>query len=373
VTHVSGLPRHDALWYGRSYDRASLLSRLRYLEPSTTFRGRYQYQNLMFMTAGYLVEQITGELWDARIDERIFTPLGMVRSNTSVRDLATADDAALGYSLDSDTLVRVPYRNIDAIGPAGAINASVEEMLTYVQMYLDSGMVGDRRIVSGDQIAMMETAQSAIGSRDQYAEIGPGTYGLGVRITTYRGSKIVGHGGGIDGFISAMAWLPNDRIGVVVLSNRSGSANPVPTIVQYRVLDELLGLDPIGWNARIRTDWEAGQKRQAEERSKEDSAHAMGTTPSHVIADYVGVYEHPAYGRIEVILRDGALVVQWDRDEALLTHYHYDVFEVKHVGPDTPLEGRLQFLMAMNGKIDRLAVPLEPAVDPIEFRRADTP
>lgn len=373
VTHVSGLPRHDALWYGRSYDRASLFSRLQHLAPSVSFRGRYQYQNLMFMTAGYLVEQLTDEPWDARIDERIFTPLGMARSNTSVRDLAADDDVALPYYLDGDSLVRVPYRNIDAIGPAGSINSSVEEMLRYVQMHLDSGRAGDRQILSAEQIAQMQTAQSAVGSRDRYAELGPATYGLAVRLGTYRGHKMVGHGGGIDGFISSMVWLPNERIGVVVLTNRSGEANPVPTIVQQRVLDDLLGLDPIDWNARIRAEWDEGRQQEAEARAKREAERVTGTAPSHALSDYVGTYEHPGYGRIEVTERDGVLRLEWDGDEVVLTHYHYDVFEVRHTGPNTPLEGRLQFQMGMNGTLDRLAVPLEPAVDPIVFRRAGAP
>ncbi|MEB3323049.1 MAG: serine hydrolase, partial [Synechococcaceae cyanobacterium] len=373
VTHVSGLPRHDALWYCRSYDRASLFSRLRHLEPSTSFRGRYQYQNLMFMTAGYLVEALTDEPWDARIDQRIFTPLGMTRSNTSVRDLHPDDDVALPYYLDGDSLVRVPYRNIDAIGPAGSINSSVEEMLAYVQMHLDSGLAGDVRILSADQIAMMQTAQSAVGSRDRYPELGPATYGLALRLGTYRGHKMAGHGGGIDGFISSMIWLPNERIGVVVLTNRSGDANPVPTIVQQRVLDELLGLDPIDWNARIRAEWEEGRAREAEARAKREAERVPGTAPSHALADYAGTYDHPGYGRVEVVAHDGALRIRWDGDEVPLAHYHYDVFEVSHAGPNTPLEGRLQFLMGMDGTVDRLVVPLEPAVDPIVFRRVPAP
>src|SRR6266568_4615280 len=97
VTHRSGLPRHDLFWYGGSLGREEMYRRLKYLEPNTSFRGRWQYQNLMFMTAGYLVEKRTGRSWDDLIRERIFGPLGMSRSNTSVRDLPASDDAALAY------------------------------------------------------------------------------------------------------------------------------------------------------------------------------------------------------------------------------------------------------------------------------------
>jgi CubicO group peptidase (beta-lactamase class C family) len=97
VTHRSGLPRHDSLWYGRPFSRKELYQRLRYLELSATFRQRYQYNNLMFMTAGYLVEQLTKDSWDNQIKQRIFTPLGVTRSNTSVRDLPASGDHSLAY------------------------------------------------------------------------------------------------------------------------------------------------------------------------------------------------------------------------------------------------------------------------------------
>ncbi len=206
VTHVSGLPRHDLLWYGSSLDRKALFDRLQYLEPTTSFRGRWQYQNLMFMTAGYLVEQFTGQSWDARIDERIFTPLRMTRSNTSVTALPQSDAFAYPYALRDGELARVPFRNIDNAGPAGSINSSVEEMLAYIQLHLDSGIVGQDTVLSGCNSVLMQSAQSAVGSRDRYPEIGPATYGLGLSVTTYRGHKQVSHGGGIDKFISAMGW-----------------------------------------------------------------------------------------------------------------------------------------------------------------------
>src|SRR5438093_10655775 len=151
VTHRSGLPRHDLFWYGGSLGREEMYRRLKYLEPNVSFRSRWQYQNLMFMTAGYLVEKRTGRSWDDLIRERLFTPLKMARSNTSVRDLPASDDAALAYvwrtcpataaangaarspggdgGADGSScgLVKEPYGNIDAGAPAASINLSVEE------------------------------------------------------------------------------------------------------------------------------------------------------------------------------------------------------------------------------------------------------
>jgi hypothetical protein len=280
-----------------------------------------------------------------------------------------SDDFAYPYVLDDGEVTRVPFRNIDNVGPAGSINSSVEEMLPYIQLHLDSGVVGQDTILSDSNAVLMQTAQSVTGRRDRYAEIGPSTYGLGLAITTYRGHKQVSHTGGIDGFISAMGWLPNDRIGVMVLSNMSGEANPVPTLIQRRIFDALLALEPIDWNTRAREFYEEGRQREEEERNQRDAERVTGTSPSHDLAAYVGAYEHTAYGKMEVTLREGTLQIRYGSFEVDLIHYHYDVFEVEESGVEAPFSGLLQFLMATGGSVDRLAAPIEPALDHIIFRR----
>ena len=77
VTHRSGLPRHDLMWYNSPFSREELFSRLRYLEPNKDFRTTFQYQNLMFMTAGYLAGHVAGTSWEQLVHDVIFEPLGM--------------------------------------------------------------------------------------------------------------------------------------------------------------------------------------------------------------------------------------------------------------------------------------------------------
>jgi CubicO group peptidase (beta-lactamase class C family) len=397
VTHRSGLPRHDLFWYGGSLGREEMYRRLKYLEPNASFRSRWQYQNLMFMTAGYLVEKRTGRSWDDLIRERLFTPLGMARSNTSVRDLPASDDAALAYvwrhcpaehtaangsaapggtagpAADSCGLVKVPYRNLDAIAPAGAINSSVEEMLHYVQFHIDSGRYNGRPILSKENEVLMQTPQMLIGSQDIWPdEFGVAAYGLGLAVTVYRGHKLVQHGGGIDGFISQMSWLPQERIGVVVLTNMSGN-NPVPNMVTENVLDRLLSLPPIDWAARARKQQQNAEAQQKKERDERAAARKPNTAPSHELAAYAGTYEHPGYGRVTVRANGPVLELSFTDFTARLKHYHYDIFEVDDPAELQPLSGLVMFLMDQKGDIGRLAIPFEPSVKDIEFTRVKNP
>ena len=398
VTHRSGLPRHDGLWYGRSFNREELYRRLKYLEPSASFRSRWQYQNLMFLTAGYLVERRTGRSWDDLIRERVFAPLEMTRSNTSVRDLPAADDAALGYvwrdcpaekaagmvgtagaagaAAPSSTecgLVQVPYRNIDAVAPAGSINSDVEEMLHYIQFHIDSGRYNGRAILSKENASLMETPQMLVGDQEIWPdELGVATYGLGLSVTSYRGQKLVQHGGGIDGFISQMSWLPKERIGIIVLTNMSGT-NPVPNIVTRNVIDRLLGLAPIDWVARTEKQLQDAKAKRLKQRADRAAERQPNTSPSHPLSAYGGTYEHPAYGRLSVQADGAALSVSFDGFNVPLKHFHYDVFEIDDPMDALPLSGRVTFLMDSKGNIDRMAVPFEPSVKDIEFTRVKNP
>jgi CubicO group peptidase (beta-lactamase class C family) len=376
VDHRSGLPRHDGMWYGRAFTRKELYDRLRFLEPSASFRQRYQYNNLMFMTAGVLAERLTGQSWDDLIAARIFAPLGMTRSNTSVRQMPHSDDYSLPYLQRSGKVVAVPFRNIDAVAPAGSINSSVEDMMRYIQMHIDMGRHGTTTLLSKPSAMRMQSGYSTNPpSLDPEAPVHPeivsGGYGLGLQVLVYRGHKLVTHGGGIDGFISGMSWMPHQRLGVMVLTNFSGD-NPVPNVVMYQIYDRLLRLAPIDWNSRLRTDLLRNRMQQAERRAKERAEQVPGTSPSHQLADYTGNYTHRAYGTINVSQENGGLVIRLESVGMRLEHFHYDVFRVASVldpADDRFLTSRVTFSYPPGGRIDRVAIPLEPAVSPIVFTR----
>ena len=371
VTHRSGLPRHDNVWYGRDATREELFHRLRYLEPTVSFRGRYQYQNLMFMTAGYLTERITGQSWDQQIHERIFDPLGMKRASTSVNEIPASGDFSHPYTVRNDSLVRLPFRNIDPIGPAGSINASVDEMLHYIQFRLDRGEFDGQRLLSADTEKLLQSPYTVSGSGD-HPELGPVTYGGGLSISTYRGHRTVSHGGGIDGFSSGMSWLPDDGIGVMVLTNLSGS-NPLSTLVARMLYDRLLGLPPVDWVDRQRkTDAEAEARRQRD-LAAVAAERKTGTTPTHPMSAHAGRYEHPGYGPLSIRVDGPDLIVTLEPTTVVrLKHFHFDVWEVEDpTRLVVPLSGLVHFSSNLRGEIDRVYIPFDPNGAAIEFTRSD--
>lgn len=381
LSHRSGLPRHDLAWYGSPRGRAELFAMLRHLEPTAQFRERFQYQNLMFMTAGILAEELTGRTWEDLVEQRIFDPLGMERANFSVAAMQDDPNHAVPHTHSGDSEIeQIPFRNIDAIGPAGSINASPREMAKYVLFHMNRGKVGPgedaERLLSEENAVMMQAPQMVITGPLRarfagHAEIGDPAYGLGLMTSTYHGRRHVYHGGGIDGFISAMEWLPDDRIGVVVLSNTNGSGT-VPTIVARNVFDRFLGLQPVDWSARMRKQQEEGEAAAEANKQQAVDARRQGTSPSHALEDYAGRYAHPAYGEANVTVNEGALQVETAAFTVALEHYHYDVFAVPDdlTGPAAGFAGaKLLFGYDKDGTIDRVEIPLEPTTDDIVFER----
>jgi CubicO group peptidase (beta-lactamase class C family) len=364
VCHDSGLPRHDFSWYGSPATRNEIYLRLRYLEPNADFRSLWQYNNFMFLTAGVLVERITGKKWEEVISERIFKPLGMSGSNFSVNDSQKTDDFSLPYGEKEKKIVRIPFRNIDAVGPAGSINSSVEDMSKWILLHLNKGKVGETQLISEATLAQMHTPTMAIRAPAQYAETPIMAYGLGWFIQPYRGHHMIQHGGGIDGFISLVSFMPFDNIGVVVLTNTSSS--PLATYVTYNVYDRLLGLDQVDWNARGLEQRKKAEEAEEKTKGEKDAKRKEGTHPSLPLEQYVGTYQFPGYDPVTVTLENGGLKLAYHGVTAALEHYHFDIFTAK---VEDYGDLRVWFRLNADGDIGAVAIPFQDGVADIVFER----
>src|SRR5262249_10936630 len=127
MCHRTGLPRHDFSWYYfQTSSRDSLVQRIQYMEPSAGIREKWQYNNFMFLAQGVTIEKITNKSWEDNVREKIFGPLNMTHSVFSIEDMTKSGDAAYGYNLIKDALIKkTDYFHIDAMGPAGSINSCV--------------------------------------------------------------------------------------------------------------------------------------------------------------------------------------------------------------------------------------------------------
>ena|GEM_PF-39472 len=368
LSHRTGVARHDLMWMGGQFSREELFERLRYLEATQEIRAAWQYQNLMYMTAGYLAGQVSGTTWEDFTRQRILEPLGMKETNFSVVETQRTADFSQPYMEIKDKVEQVPFRDIAAIGPAGSINSNVLDMANWVLLNLNKGKFGGKQIISEASLSQVHSPQIVMPSSIQHDEILYSSYAMGWMVEPYRGHLLLHHGGSVDGFFAMVAFLPRDNFGAVILSNLNG--NPVPTIIMYNLIDRILGLEEIDWSKRTR-DQQAKRREEAEKRQKEaDKDRILNTTPSHPLEDYAGEYEHPAYGTISVAKGEAGLSLKTPVVEGPLVHYHYDVFELDAQLLGRDFKQKVSFATDLKGRIASLSVRLEPLAKELVFTRA---
>ena len=365
VTHQSGLPRHDLVWYGSPLSRKEIFDRLRYLEPSRPLHARYQYNNLMFMTAGVLIERISGSTWEDFVRRRILEPIGMKTSNFSVIDSQKTPDFSLPYQEENGIVKEIPFRNIDAIGPAGSINSSVNEMTRWLLLQLGKGKFEGRQVIPEKNLADVHTPQIVAGGDLKYDESFYSSYAMGWAVTSYRGHPTLSHSGGIDGFTSAMRFLPKDQLAVVVLTN---SSSPASGLIASNAIDRMLGLSEAPWAQRALDDAARAKQMQAKNKTEDEAKRKKDAPPTHPLKDYTGQFEHPAYQTLTIIQEGEQLKFDLHGLTGALKHYHYDIFQGAE-GAAT-LEGtKVTFLVSKTGEIESVAIALEPSVKEIIFTR----
>ena len=371
MCHRTGLPRHDLSWYASWGTRKEFLERIQYFEPTAELREKWQYNNFMFMAQGVVIEKMTGKSWEENMSERILKPLGMDNTNLSTKDLEKSADHSLAFATKDSSIKAIPYRNIDAMGPAGSVNSSAKDMAKWLITWINNGKYNGKEIFPASYRNDAISIQMAMGGGTPDAENNPDVfingYGFGWMISSYRGHYRVEHGGGIDGFITTTGFFPSDSIGIFISSNQGG----VTSSIRNFIADRLLKLSYRNLNKTLldanKKAIDAGKAVQ-----KNDSlTHKLNTVPSHELKDYAGTYTNPGYGKIEVLLKDGKLASEFNSIPIMIEHYQYDQFNAKPQDPSFEDADPFHFTFHIDekGDISKLTVPFEGGVKDIEFEK----
>jgi len=351
----------DLLWYETPYSTVEVIKRARYLKPTSSFRTRFGYSNIMFMAAGKIVPAVTGKQWKDFVKERIFTPLGMKTTNTGTRELKNYPNVAAAHYVpinSNSKPITVSYTSSDNLAGAGAINSNVIEMAQWIKMLLNNGAFNDRRILGERSIWEMWSAHTVLPVSRSAKKHFPSThfrsYGLGWFLFDYYGYKIINHGGGLDGMISKIALVPEIKMGLVILTN---SINSLPTALMYKIIDTYLDVTPKDWS-RISLE------RYRKSAEKAVQKHPIGIEKKVNLEDYTGIYGGPMYGDAKVTLEKGKLVLDFLPAPIFisdLSHLHYDIFQLKLRNTFSFIPsgmGTVQFLRNKKGKVVEMKVDI---------------
>ncbi len=371
LSHRSGLDRAELLWYGSAYSRQEILRRVRWVKPSWSFRSRFGYQNIMYLAAGEIIPAVTGKSWDDFIRERIFVPLGMTGSTTSTRMLTNFTNVATPHAKIGDQIRPIAWRNIDNIAPAGSINSTVRDMAQWLRLHLNEGRIGTQRLLSSGVVREMQKSHTPIPYEPPFSLGMPDAhfadYGLGWFLHDYRSRKIVQHGGNIDGMSALVALVPEERLGLVILTNLNGTF--LPYALMYRIFDLVFGGGDKDWSAELLKTFKAFMTEQQQREKIREEKRVVGTRPSLELQQYAGTYANDAYGEIKVTAEAGRLILHFGSQRiADLDHWHYDTFQATW---RDPLLGKTFVTFSLNaeGKPQDLTVTLLGVGDTI-FKRA---
>lgn len=369
LTHTWGYPKHDAVWFNRGLTRAQLVQKLRYLEPCYSLREYFLYQNLSYTLVGHAIECITEKSWEDLMREKILLPLQMKETGFDVTQLPNCKDFAIGYREKNKEIFSVDTIDATTIGPAGSMNSTVDDLNKWVTTILRN----DESLIDSSIWEEITTPQvvSNVVCNPQYnlqEIISMESYAMGWFIISYRGHKVVFHGGNITGFSSSVLLIPSEGIGIVVLTNKDYT--PMPYLLSTILIDKILGLEPVDWIHKYKSFTDYSADSASKEQTSKNSQRHENTEPSHPIHEYAGMYEHPAYGNIEVVANKTILEATLNGIKLPLNHWHYDVFEIGEGADIVGLNGRkILFRENVYGDIHEIQIPLELKVSDALFTR----
>jgi CubicO group peptidase (beta-lactamase class C family) len=367
-----GLGAGDLLWWpATTYDRKEIARRLRFIPPATSFRSAYAYDNVLYLVAGEVIEAVSGQPWEEFVRSRILQRIGMTHSDVRHSGAAGPGNVATPHAEVNDTVRPVAPFVSDNTNPAGGIMAGAEDMATWLLVQLDSGRVADgTRLFSPGTTRQLwrEVTPEPIGEAPAGLEhLRPhfSGYALGLGTLDYRGRQLLTHTGGLPGYVSRIAMLPELRLGVAVLTNQeSGLAF---NAIAWRVLDHYLGVkapDYVGiYQALAGRDRAKLAAETAEAAGQRDSTSG----PSLPLAGYAGRYRDVWYGEVVIAQENGRLVIRMTRTPSMvgdLKHWQHDTFVARWRDRELRADAYVTFALQPDGTIAQVRMaPASAAVD----------
>ncbi len=364
LCHRSGLKTFsgDLLWHSTSYSREDIIKRIRYLKPVYGFRSHFGYSNLMFLTAGEIIPEVTGLSYDDFLKQQFFIPLGMNSTSTSIMAFDTIDNVASPHIRHNGKIIPIKYISWDNIAPAGGINSNVTDMTKWIKLQLHRGELEGKIYFSKEASHEMWTPQTIdrLSRTDEilFPSKHFSTYGLGWDLFDYYGRKIVNHSGGLDGMISQLVLVPEENLGFIILTN---SMNYLPYALMYSILDEFFDKKTKDYSSVYLNYVKRNEKYNEETLKNRENSRNDNLKPSFGLDDYTGIYRSELYGDANVKKEKNKLILQFvpaPEFVSTLEHWQYDIFTVEFENFPSLPQGTVEFVKN-NNKVYRMKINID--------------
>jgi CubicO group peptidase (beta-lactamase class C family) len=300
----------DFTYWTSNLTRKEIIEKMSHIKATFPFRTNWGYTNAAFLTAGEIIPKASGMEWEEFIKTRIFDPLGMKNSLALSKDFPKAANKCSPYTKAEGKLVKIPFCYIDNLAPAGSIGSSVSDMSHWVMMQLDSGRYSGNQVMPWRAISVTRVPHSILGNGGSRFNTGHfALYGLGWFLEEYCGRKIVSHTGGVNGFVTSVTLIPEEKLGIIVFTNTD--QNAFYEALKWEIMDAYL-VKPYRNYSKIFLSGNMTQSAaelKIDQKLKDSVAmHLKTELPTDA---YTGNYFNDVYGDMKVVLEDEELKMKF--------------------------------------------------------------
>jgi CubicO group peptidase (beta-lactamase class C family) len=301
------------------YSQQDMLNHLRFIQPVSSFRSQFAYQNVFFLVAAHLLEKKAQLSYEKLLDQFIFSPLEMKKSNASLKAYLKADNRAEWLMRLKDGSTKrlpddFPYANWNYLmGPAGGINSTIQDMTKWMILQANQGKFQDKQLISVSNMQRMTRPgvyMEEVNGRAMY-------YALGWIHMAFSPYPIIWHNGATLGVYNVAAFIPQEQLGIIILSNVRETQLSLALALQF--FDMYFDKPDQNWSQLLLA-------QQKQKQAKPTSVAPKNISPALPLASYVGTYHNALYGEARVQIERNELLLiigksqqkfslnQWDRD-----------------------------------------------------------
>lgn len=324
ITHRTGMEtfQGDFMYFDTDLSTQDVIEKFGKLDASYDYRTKWGYCNAGYVIAGEVLRKATNQPWNEYFKQHFFTPLAMVNTVTTVDEIRNAENASFPHSLEDNLLVEVPYGGLDLTGPAATISSSVADMNHWLTMLLDSGRFEGKDIVSSEVIERTRKPESIIGkAHHPFNKAHYKLYGLGWELMDYENNGIVSHTGGVHGFLSSVTLVPEQNLGIVILTN--SDQNSLFEALKWEIIDAYLELPYRNYSSVYQKSFEKYQSYMQKELDDMRELVSEGSKPPLKLKNFAGEYESKVYGSASIKAVSNYLVMTLEHHPDMTVKMEY--------------------------------------------------
>ncbi|MDP1677483.1 MAG: serine hydrolase [Bacteroidota bacterium] len=366
-----GLGAGDLLiWPTNTYKQKDVVKRFKNIPLASSFRSTYAYDNILYLIAGEVIEAVSGLSWNEFVRTRIFSKLGMNNSTLTFTEAIKKGNVATPHAEINGVVRPVAASDSDKTNPAASINTNADDIAKWLICQIDSGKLSDGTTLFSPATArQLWSIVTPVPVSKVAKELAPlqanfSGYGGGFTVRDYRGKKLVSHTGGLSGFVSFVAFIPEIRAGVAVFTNQE--AGGAFYSIGYRALDHYLGSN-FDWTSAYKAVKDRGDSLTLIADKKTAASRDSLSSPSLPLTKYAGKYSDAWYGEITIELKEGKLFMQMVPTPSLggyLEHYQYNTFIARWSDPEMRADAFVTFSLNPDGSIEQAKMKaVSPSTD----------